>query len=123
MINKIDLLKKEEIINLKKKKGDFLLLSAEKDLGTMNLISKINLLLKKYHTTENNFLARKRHLTSLKKSLNHVKKSYNLIYMEEKFEILANEIYLAQLSLEEISGEFTSDDLLGKIFNEFCIGK
>ena len=36
---------------------------------------------------------------------------------------LAEELRLAQLCLSEITGEFTSDDLLGKIFSSFCIGK
>jgi len=38
-------------------------------------------------------------------------------------ELLAEELRLAQLCLNEITGEFTSDDLLGKIFSSFCIGK
>ena len=38
-------------------------------------------------------------------------------------ELLAEELRLAQHHLNEITGEFTSDDLLGKIFGSFCIGK
>jgi tRNA modification GTPase len=38
-------------------------------------------------------------------------------------ELLAEELRLAQLVLEQITGRFSSDDLLGKIFSEFCIGK
>ena len=38
-------------------------------------------------------------------------------------ELLAEELRLAQRSLGEITGEFTSDDLLGRIFSSFCIGK
>jgi len=38
-------------------------------------------------------------------------------------ELLAEDLRYAQLSLSEITGEFTSDDLLGKIFSSFCIGK
>jgi len=37
--------------------------------------------------------------------------------------LLAEELYVAQQSLNEITGEFSSDDLLGKIFSGFCIGK
>jgi len=49
--------------------------------------------------------------------------SYSIVYNKYEYEFLANELYLSQLSLEEITGEFTTNDLLGKIFNEFCIGK
>jgi tRNA modification GTPase len=38
-------------------------------------------------------------------------------------ELLAEELKLAQNHLSEITGEFTSDDLLGEIFSSFCIGK
>jgi tRNA modification GTPase len=38
-------------------------------------------------------------------------------------ELMAEDLRLAQQSLNEITGEFTSDDLLGKIFSSFCIGK
>ncbi len=39
------------------------------------------------------------------------------------FELFAEELRLAQLALSEITGEFTSEDLLGEIFGSFCIGK
>ncbi|HAS64406.1 MAG TPA: tRNA uridine-5-carboxymethylaminomethyl(34) synthesis GTPase MnmE, partial [Vibrio sp.] len=38
-------------------------------------------------------------------------------------EILAEELRIAQQHLNEITGEFSSDDLLGRIFSSFCIGK
>ena len=40
-----------------------------------------------------------------------------------ELEIVAEELRLAQQSLGEITGEFTADDLLGRIFSDFCIGK
>lgn len=122
VINKIDLLKKQEIKNLTDIQK-IILISAKKSIGIKNLIKKIDFLLKKYHSVENNFLARKRHLTALKKSLKYLKKSYSILNHQGNFEFLANELYLSQLSLEEVTGQFTSDDLLGRIFSEFCIGK
>jgi len=38
-------------------------------------------------------------------------------------ELLAEDLLLAQQALSEVTGEFTSDDLLGEIFSSFCIGK
>jgi len=42
---------------------------------------------------------------------------------EAELELYAEELKLAQHALASITGEFTSDDLLGKIFSQFCIGK
>jgi tRNA modification GTPase len=41
----------------------------------------------------------------------------------KSLDLLAEELRLAQNALSEITGEFTSDDLLGVIFSKFCIGK
>ncbi|NWG86749.1 MAG: hypothetical protein HXY26_04430, partial [Hydrogenophilaceae bacterium] len=41
----------------------------------------------------------------------------------ERLELFAEELRLAQEALNEITGEFTADDLLGRIFSQFCIGK
>ena len=41
----------------------------------------------------------------------------------ETIELLAEDLRIAQLALSEITGEFTPDDLLGKLFSSFCIGK
>ena len=41
----------------------------------------------------------------------------------QQFELLAEELRLAQNALSAITGEFTADDLLGEIFSRFCIGK
>jgi tRNA modification GTPase len=74
-------------------------------------------------TTEGGFMARRRHLDALERAAEH------LIIGKEQLEgfmageILAEELRLAQQHLSEITGEFTSDDLLGRIFTSFCIGK
>lgn len=77
--------------------------------------------------SENEFSARRRHLDVLRLTQEHLDKAR--IRLAEQFaldgagELLAEELRLAQRALAEITGEFTSDDLLGKIFTEFCIGK
>jgi tRNA modification GTPase len=71
---------------------------------------------------EDSFSARRRHLDALKRTREHLGEA--LTHAEAHTgELLAEELRLAQLCLSEITGEFTSDDLLGKIFSSFCIGK
>ena len=72
---------------------------------------------------EGRFMARRRHIDALEKAQQHLQLSrYNLVELRAG-ELLAEELRLVQDNLNEITGEFTSDDLLGKIFSSFCIGK
>lgn len=66
------------------------------------------------------FIARERHLQAIRRAAEHLETAM-LSYRQ--IEILAEELRLAQQDLNEITGEFTSDDLLGVIFSRFCIGK
>ena len=72
---------------------------------------------------EGGFLARRRHLDALEKAAEHLQ--IGLVQLTEFHagELLAEELRLVQTYLSEITGEFTSDDLLGNIFTSFCIGK
>ncbi|RUO81024.1 tRNA uridine-5-carboxymethylaminomethyl(34) synthesis GTPase MnmE [Idiomarina tyrosinivorans] len=77
-----------------------------------------------YHSTsEGQFMARRRHLEALKKAHSHLVIGQAQLQQHIAGEILAEELRLTQQHLNEITGEFTSDDLLGKIFSSFCIGK
>ena len=74
-------------------------------------------------STEGNFIARRRHIDAIEKADMHIDQS---IYQLEEFnaaELVAEELKMAQENLNLITGKFTSDDLLGKIFSSFCIGK
>ncbi|MFW0928665.1 tRNA uridine-5-carboxymethylaminomethyl(34) synthesis GTPase MnmE [Providencia sp. VP23HZSY-1] len=73
--------------------------------------------------TEGGFLARSRHLQALNAAAVHIEQGYDQLVNARSGELLAEELRLAQLELSEITGEFTSDDLLGRIFSSFCIGK
>jgi tRNA modification GTPase len=73
--------------------------------------------------TENIFIARTRHLEALKKSHEFVQNALLQLQTNLASELVAEDLRLAQQTLAEITGEFTSDDLLGKIFSSFCIGK
>ncbi|NTV11424.1 MAG: tRNA uridine-5-carboxymethylaminomethyl(34) synthesis GTPase MnmE [Zoogloea sp.] len=65
-------------------------------------------------------LARERHVDALRSALENVEAALGL---GSALELMAEELRLAQEALNTITGEFTSDDLLGEIFSRFCIGK
>jgi tRNA modification GTPase len=67
--------------------------------------------------------ARRRHLDALDRARALVERAAETLRSERAFELFAEELRLAQRALGEITGEFTSEDLLGKIFGNFCIGK
>ncbi|AVF36464.1 tRNA uridine-5-carboxymethylaminomethyl(34) synthesis GTPase MnmE [Rahnella sikkimica] len=75
------------------------------------------------HNMEGGFLARRRHLQALEDAAQHLVQGKDQLLGAWAGELLAEELRLAQQSLSEITGEFTSDDLLGRIFSSFCIGK
>ena len=66
------------------------------------------------------FLARERHLRALDEAAAHMTAASALGW---QYELFAEELRLAQRALAQITGEFTTDDLLGEIFSRFCIGK
>jgi len=70
-----------------------------------------------------NFMARRRHIDALKRAEKHINQGFYQLNKFSAGELLAEELKLAQDCLNEITGEFSSDDLLGKVFTSFCIGK
>ena len=73
--------------------------------------------------SETVFTARRRHLTALAFARDAVERGLEQLKTHNAGELLADELLQAQDSLNEITGEFTADDLLGEIFSGFCIGK
>lgn len=69
------------------------------------------------------FLARRRHLDALARAAEHLAQGQRQLQQHHAGELLAEDLRRAQEALGEITGEFTSDDLLGRIFASFCIGK
>jgi len=67
--------------------------------------------------------ARVRHLEALRRARAHVEEAHRLLVERHAGELVAQELTDAQKRLGEITGEVTSDDLLGRIFGSFCIGK
>ena len=73
--------------------------------------------------TENVFIARRRHIEALNQGYESVSNALIQLQTSLAGELVAEDLRLAQNSLAEITGQFSSDDLLGKIFSSFCIGK
>lgn len=74
-------------------------------------------------TQEGVFLARRRHISALEKTLELIVHGEQQLQLYAAGELLAADLAEAQKHLSSVTGEFTSDDLLGEIFSNFCIGK
>lgn len=73
--------------------------------------------------TEGKYIARRRHLEAIALAEGHLDRaSYNL-HEAKAGELVAEELSLAQRALSSVTGEFSNEDLLGRIFADFCIGK
>ncbi len=95
-------------------------LSAKTGLGVELLRSELLRVAGWHGSGEDVVLARERHLQSLQLA---DEKSAIALAQLQRVELCAEELRLAQRALSEITGEFTADDLLGRIFSSFCIGK
>ena len=69
------------------------------------------------------FMARRRHVDALLRARDCLHQAMDNLNPTRSGELVAEDLRGAQLSLNEITGEFSSDDLLGRIFSRFCIGK
>ena len=73
-------------------------------------------------TAEGVFLARKRHINAIEETLVFISNAIDQL-KQGSSELVAEDLRQAGLQLSQITGEFSSDDLLGEIFSSFCIGK
>tara|TARA_B100002019_G_scaffold168800_1_gene145942 strand:+ start:660 stop:1970 length:1311 start_codon:yes stop_codon:yes gene_type:complete len=69
------------------------------------------------------YMVKERHIDLFSLCLNHLKSGFNKLENDELFEIVAEDLKISRGSLDSILGKKSSDDLLGDIFNNFCIGK
>jgi tRNA modification GTPase len=98
-------------------------LSAKTGLGIDSLKKHLKSIMGYQGNMEGSFMARRRHLVALDNTHQHLLTGLDQLESYVAGEILAEELRICQQELDQITGEFTSDDLLGKIFSSFCIGK
>jgi tRNA modification GTPase len=99
-------------------------LSAKTGMGLEGLRAKLLQLAGWQAAPEGLFIARERHVQALATCGEHLGlAAQHLANQAQSLDLLAEELRLAQNALGEITGEFSSDDLLGVIFSRFCIGK
>ena len=98
-------------------------ISAKHELGidelTAHLLEKMGYVA----SDESVFTARRRHVVALSTALTQIEAGRSQLQKFGSGELLAEDLRAAQQSLGEITGRFSSDDLLGHIFSSFCIGK
>ena len=119
--NKIDLLGEEAGITEQDKQFS-ISLSAKTGNG-VELLRELLIRTAGYNPVgEEVFLARKRHLLAIASALKYIKIAVKQLESGAS-ELVAEDLRQASMSLGAITGEFSSDDLLGEIFSSFCIGK
>ncbi len=121
VVNKSDLIKGK--LNSKFKKYDHVLISIKKNLNLNKLISKIKSKLKnQFINSENVLITRERHRQNLINCVNHLQKFQKKKSVKD-FDKAAEDLRLATRHLGMIVGKVDVEELLGSIFNDFCIGK
>jgi tRNA modification GTPase len=121
VINKSDLMKRK--LNLKLIKHEHVLISIKKDLNINKLIKKIKTKLKsKFIISENILITRERHRENLMNCVYHLEEFHKKKSIKD-FDKAAEDIRLATRYLGMIVGKVDVEELLGSIFNDFCIGK
>jgi tRNA modification GTPase len=103
---------------------NYIHLSAKTGLGIDRLRAKLLQTAGWQPASEGLYLARERHVQALKRVQSHIEMAdAHLRAQAQSLDLLAEELRLSQTALNEITGEFNADDLLGVIFSSFCIGK
>lgn len=98
-------------------------ISAKTEMGLSKLKATMKQLFAPDVSVESPLISRTRHLDALRRSAEHVVRGKDLLLGQAAGELFAEELRYAHQALGEITGEVSSDDLLGEIFSSFCIGK
>ncbi|MGB5412274.1 MAG: tRNA uridine-5-carboxymethylaminomethyl(34) synthesis GTPase MnmE [Woeseiaceae bacterium] len=119
--NKIDLT--DAVAGQNADEENVIYVSAKTGAGVDALERRIRQLAGYRDLGEGAFTARRRHIDALKRAHAHFVTGRDALETARAGELLAEELRLSQIALGEITGAVSSDDLLGKIFADFCIGK
>ena len=103
--------------------ADAIAISTVSGAGMDLLIDRITGAAEDFNQDQDSFMARRRHVDALERAHGHLRQAADSFAHNRSAELVAEDLRLAQQGLNEITGEFGSDDLLGKIFSSFCIGK
>ncbi|WP_075184758.1 tRNA uridine-5-carboxymethylaminomethyl(34) synthesis GTPase MnmE [Teredinibacter haidensis] len=98
-------------------------ISAKTGSGLDNIREHLKQIMGFHSVAEGGFSARRRHIEAINKAQEYLLTGQYQLRHHAAGELLADDLRLAQEHLSEITGKFTPDDLLGKIFSSFCIGK
>ena len=120
--NKIDLVDQNAGIN-EEAPYPVINLSARSGQGVSQLKEHLKAVMGFNASTDSTFTARQRHLDALHRSRESLSTGLTQLRSHGAGELLAEDLRTAHDALGEITGKFTPDDLLGKIFSSFCIGK
>ena len=120
--NKIDLSLEQAQVSAQKQ-NLLIYLSAKTGEGIDLLRQEILKTVGGQQEVSGSFISRRRHITAIEKAKNGFDRAKIQFYQQQAGELLAEDLREVQSFLGEIIGQITSDELLGKIFSSFCIGK
>ncbi len=118
IFSKADLLPESAV-----RESDIDYISTQSGEGISELIGEITNNLSDYNQDTQTILARRRHIDALQRAGASLQQANRIFRDTGSGELMAEDLRLAQRHLREITGEFTSEDLLGQIFSKFCVGK
>ncbi|WP_396588076.1 tRNA uridine-5-carboxymethylaminomethyl(34) synthesis GTPase MnmE [Bermanella sp. R86510] len=121
--NKVDLTQEAPGFDGTSQSTPIVRLAAKQGEGVQDLREHLKTIMGYNATSEGGFIARRRHIDALTQAQIFLDSGLEQLLGAAAGELLAEDLRMAQNALNEITGEFSSDDLLGKIFGSFCIGK
>lgn len=121
LLNKVDISGLDD--SAAEGREDVIVVSAKTGFGIEKLVRHLKDAVSFQEAGEGTFTARRRHIEALEQARAYLLSGQKQLVKNSAGELLAEDLRQVQNALSSITGEFTQDDLLGKIFSSFCIGK